>query len=172
MSRINLNDTHHLEHLAWAIYNRALLVGSQSKLPGDHQWCTMLAGIFKHIYRGRSETAHCLPYTLVWLDCQQRTKVICQEQRQGATWSGHNNGCRARRQRSRSGFRHHSRTPSQMGWTSYTCCSPPNRPPPRYHSVGEPFSPSSNTMLKLSSAMSVLAYARSSCSTGVWPRPC
>ena len=52
MLQINLNDTHHLKRLTWAIYNRALLVGSRPELPGDHQWCTMLADIFKHIYRG------------------------------------------------------------------------------------------------------------------------
>ena len=35
--QINLSDTHHLECLAWAMYNGALLVGSQPELPGDHQ---------------------------------------------------------------------------------------------------------------------------------------
>ena len=143
VSRVNLNDTCHLQHLTWAIYNGALLVGSQPELPGDHQWCTMLAGIFKHIYRGCDETVHCPPYTLALWDCQQRTEVICKERRQGAAWCGHNNGCRARRWRSRGGSRHHSRMPSQMGWPRYTCCSPPNTPLLRYHSPGEPFSPSS-----------------------------
>ena len=33
VSQINLN---HLKHLTWAIYNGALLVGSQPELPGDH----------------------------------------------------------------------------------------------------------------------------------------
>ena len=55
--QINLNDTHHLEHLTWAMYDRALLVGSRSELPGDHQWCTVLAGIFKHIYKGHDDAA-------------------------------------------------------------------------------------------------------------------
>ena len=79
MLRVNLNDTRHLEHLAWTIYDGALLLGSQPELLGDHQWCTVLAGIFKHIYRSHNKTAHCPPYTLVSWDCQQRTEVLCEE---------------------------------------------------------------------------------------------
>ena len=47
---------------------------------------------------------------------------------------------------------------------------PPNMPP-RCHSMGVPFSPSLNTTPKLSSAMSILPYARSRCSVRGWPRP-
>ena len=165
MSQVNLNDTHHLECLTWAIYDGALLVGSQPELPGDCQWCTVLTGIFKHIYRGCDETAHCLPYTLASWDRQQRTEVLCKERRRGTKWCGQNDGCRARRQRLRSSSRHHSRMPSQMGWSRYSCCSPPNMLP-RCHSVGEPFYPSSNTTPKLSLAVSIPAYARSSHSAG------
>ena len=64
MLLINLNNAHHLEHLTWAVYDGALLVGSQPELPGDLQWCTVLASIYKHIYRGRNDAAHCPPYTL------------------------------------------------------------------------------------------------------------
>ena len=162
---VNLNDTYYLEGLTWAIYDGALLVGGRPELLGDRQWCTMLAGIFKHIYKGHNKTAHCPPYTLVSWDCQQRTKVLCKERRRGATWCGHNDGCRARKQRSRSSSRCHSRMPSQMGWSRYSCCSPPNTLP-RRHSAGEPFSPSANTMPKLSLAVSIPAYARSSHSAG------
>ena len=63
----------HLKCLAWAIYDGALLVGSQPELSGDHQWCTMLAGIYKHIYRSHDDATHCPPYTLASWDCQQRT---------------------------------------------------------------------------------------------------
>ena len=52
-----------------------------------------------------------------------------------------------------------------MGWSGYSCCSPPNMPP-RCHSKGEPFSPSLNITPKLSSAVSIPAYARSSHSAG------
>ena len=109
MSQVNINDICHLECLAWAVYNRALLVGSQSELPGDHQWCIMLAGIFKHIYWGRNKTAHCPPHTLALWDCQQRTEVLCKERRRGAAWCRHKGGPRAMRQRSRSSSRHCSR---------------------------------------------------------------
>ena len=80
VSQINLNNTQHLKCLTQAIYDRALLVGSQPELPGDCQWCTMLVDIFKHIYRGCDDVAHCQPYTLASWDCQQRTEVLCEEQ--------------------------------------------------------------------------------------------
>ena len=166
MPLVNLNDTRHLECLAWAVYDRALHVGSCPELPGECQWCTMLAGIFKHIYKGRDETAHCPPYTLVSWDCQQRSEVVCEEHRQNAIHCRHDDGHRARGQRLRSSSRHHSKMPSQKGWTRYTCCSPPNTPPLRYHGAGELFSPSSDTAPKLSLAVSVPAYARSSHSAG------
>ena len=51
----------------------------------------MLAGSFKHIYRGRDDTAHCPPYTLASWDCQQRIEALCQEGIQGAVQSGHKN---------------------------------------------------------------------------------
>ena len=57
MPLVNLNDTHHLECLTWAVYDRTLLVGSHLKLLGEHQWCTVLTGIFKHIY-----IAHPIPW--------------------------------------------------------------------------------------------------------------
>ena len=77
--QINLNDAHHLEYLTWAIYNGALLVGSQPELPGVCQWCTMLASIYKHIYRGCDDAAHCPSYTLALWDCLQRTKALHEE---------------------------------------------------------------------------------------------
>ena len=58
---VNLKDTHHLECLTWAVYDGALLVGSHPELPGECQWCTVLAGIFRHIYKGRDKVAHCPP---------------------------------------------------------------------------------------------------------------
>ena len=51
LSLLNVNDARHLEHLTWAIYDGALLVGVQPELPGNCQWCTVLAGLYKHIYR-------------------------------------------------------------------------------------------------------------------------
>ena len=162
---VNLKHTCHLECLAWAVYNRALHVRSHPELL-EHQWYTVLAGIFKHIYKGHDETAHCPPYTLASWDCQQRTEVVYEKCRQNATCCRHDDGHRARGQRSRSGSRCHSKTPCQKGWTRYTCGSPPNTLLPRYHSVEELFLPNLDTTPKLSSAVSVLAYARSSHSAG------
>ena len=163
---VNLKDTRHLKHLTWAVYNGALHVGSHPGLLGEHQWYTVLAGIFKHIYKGHNETAHCLPYTLVLWDCKQRTEVVCEECRQNTVCCGHDDGHRARGQRLRSSSRHHSKMPCQKGWTRYTCSSPPNTSPLRYHGVEELFAPGSDTTPKLSSTVSILAYARSSHSAG------
>ena len=124
----------------------------------------MLVSTFKHIYRGHNDVAQCPPYTLASWDCQQRTEALCQEGRWGTAWSSHKNASRARRRRSRSSSRHHSRMPSHRDWSRYSCCSPPNMPS-RCH-CGEPLSQSSNTMPKLSSAVNVPAYAQSSCSVG------
>ena len=121
----------------------------------------MLASIYKHIYRGCNDVAYCPPYTLASWDSLQRTKMLCEEQRCIAAWSSHKNAPRAKRRRSRGSSRCCSRMLSHRGWSGYSCCSPPNTPP-RCH-CGEPLSPSSNTTPKLSSAMSVPAYARSSC---------
>ena len=106
-------------------------------------------GTFKHIYRGCNDVAHCMPYTLASWDCQQRTEALCQKGRLGTVQSSHKNVSRARRRRSRSSSRHHSRMPSHRDWSRYFCCSPSNMPP-RCH-CGAPLSPSSNTMPKLSS---------------------
>ena len=64
LALLNVNDACHLERLAWAVYDGALSVGLQPELPGDHPWCTVLAGLHKHIYRGHDDAAHCPPHTL------------------------------------------------------------------------------------------------------------
>ena len=139
MPLVNLNDAQHLEHLTWAVYDGALHVGNCPELLGECQCCTVLAGIFQHIYKGHDKTAHCWPYTLASWDCQQRTEVVCEECRQNITHGRHNGGRRARGQGSRSSFRHHSKSPSQKGWTRFTHGSPSNTPPLRYPSAGNSF---------------------------------
>ena len=74
---LNVNDVCHLECLVWAVYDGALLVGGQPKLPGDRPWCMVLAGLYKHIYRGRDEAAHCPPHMLGSWDCQERIEALC-----------------------------------------------------------------------------------------------
>ena len=70
LALLNVNDIHHLKHLTWAVYDSTLLVG-------DHSWCTVLAGLHQHIYRGRDETAHCPPQTLGSWDCQEQIEALC-----------------------------------------------------------------------------------------------
>ena len=167
LSLLNVNDTHHLERLVWVVYDGALLVGRQPELPGNHQWCTVLMGLYRHIYRGRDDAANCLPYTLASWDCQERTEVLHQEGKLGSAQSGHKRASRSRR-RSRSSSRHHSRMLALRDWSGHSCCSPPNMPL-RCH-CGEPLSPGANTMPKLPSAVNVLAYAQCS-QVGEWPGP-
>ena len=159
LSLLNINDAHHLECLMWAVYDRALLVGRQPELPRDCQWCTVLAGTYKHIYRGQDDVAHCLLYTLASWDCQERTKVLHWEGKLGTAWSGHK-----RESRSRSSSRHYSRMPGLRDWSGHSCCSPPNMLPSCH--CREPLSPSANTMPKLLCTVNIPAYAQSSCSVG------
>ena len=163
LSLLNVNDTCHLKRLAWVVYDGALLVGRQPELPRNCQWCTVLAGLYKHIYRGCYDAAHCPLYTLVSWDCQERTKALCQERRLGSAQSGQWRASRPRR-RSRSSSRCHSRMPALRDWSGHSCCLPPNTPL-RCH-CGGPISPGTDTMPKLASAVNVLAYACSSCFGG------
>ena len=126
LSLLNVNNAHHLECLAWAVYDGALLVGRHPKLPGNCQWCTVLASLYKHIYRGCDDVAHCLPYTLASWDCQERTEVLCRDGRLGSAWSGQRRASRPRR--SRSSSRCHSQTLAQGDWSGHSRSSPPNTP--------------------------------------------
>ena len=120
----------------------------------------MLAGLYRHIYWDCDDVAHCPPYTLASWDCQERTKVLCQEGKLGSAQSGHRRASRSRRG-SRSSSRHHSRMPALRDWSGHSCCSLPNMLQ-RCH-CGEPLSPGANTTPKLPSAVNVPAYAQSSC---------
>ena len=112
LSLLNVNGAHHLEHLTWAVYDGALLVGGQPKLPGDHPWCTVLASLYKHIYRGCNDMAHCLPHTLGSWDCQERIEVLCRGDRLSSTRSSWRRAFRARRR-----FRSSSQCRSQtLAW--------------------------------------------------------
>ena len=155
LSLLNVNNTHHLECLMWAVYDGALLVGERPELPENWQWCTVLAGLYKHIYRGHDDTAHCPPYMLASWDCQERTEVLYQEGRLGSARSDQRNASRPR-----SSSRCCSRMLALRDWGRHSCSLPPNTPS-RCHCRG-PTSPSANTMPKLASTVNVLGYAHSS----------
>ena len=141
----------------------ALLVERQPELPGNRQWCTVLVGLYKHIYGGHDDVAHCPPYTLASWDCQERTEVLRQEGKLGSTQSGQQRAARPRR-RSRSSSRCHSRTLALRDWSGHYCCSPPNTPPRCY--CWGPLSPGADTMPKLTLAVNVTAAP-----AGEWPGP-
>ena len=71
LALLNVEDVHYLEHLASAVYDGVLMVGPWPKLLGDLPWCTVLAGLQQHIYRGHDDVAHCPPQTLGSWDCQE-----------------------------------------------------------------------------------------------------
>ena len=162
LSLLNVDDARHLECLEWVVYDGALLVAKQPELPRNHQWCTVLAGLYKHIYRGRNDAAHCLPHTLASWDCQERTEALHREGKLGSAQSGHRRASRPRR-RSRSSSRCCSRTPALRDWSRHSCCLPSNMPP-RCH-CWEPSLQGADTMPKLASVVNILSYARSSCSS-------
>ena len=76
LALLSVNEVHHLEHLAWVVYDGTLLVGPWPKLLGDRSWCTVLAGLHKHIYRGCDDTAHCPPQMLGSWDCQEGIEAL------------------------------------------------------------------------------------------------
>ena len=67
LALLNVNDVHHLECLVWVVYDG----GPMPKLSGDRSWCTVLARLHQHIYRGCDDAAHCPPQTLGSWDCQE-----------------------------------------------------------------------------------------------------
>ena len=102
---LNLNDARHLERLVWAVYDGALLVGPWPELPGDRPWCTVLAGLHKHIYRGHDDVAPCLPHTLGSWDCQEWIEALQRGGRLSSTQSRWRQASRSRR-RSQSSPQH------------------------------------------------------------------
>ena len=69
LALLNIEDTRHLEHLAWAVYDGALLSGARA-------WCAMLAGLQRHIYRGRDDVAHYLPQMLGSWDHEEWVETL------------------------------------------------------------------------------------------------
>ena len=162
LSLLNVHNTHHLEHLAWAVYDVALLVGVWPELPGSCPWCTVLAGLYKHICRGCKDMAHCPPYMLASWDCQERIEVLHREGRLGSAWGGQWRASRPRRYRSSS--QHCSQTPAQGDRNERSHSSSPCTPS-RCHCRAA-LSPNANTMPKLASAVNVPSHVLSSHSYG------
>ena len=163
LSLLNVNDAHHLEHLAWAVYDGVLLVGGRPKLPGNHPWCMVLAGLYKHIYRGREDVAHCPPDTLASWDCQERIEALCRGGRLGSMQGSQRRASLPRR-RSRNSSQCCSQTPAQGDRDGCSHSSSPCMPS-RCHCRAT-LSPDANTMPKLASAVNILSHAQSSHSGG------
>ena len=124
LALLNIEDVRHLKCLAWAIYDGALLVGPQPKLLGPWPWCTMLAGLQRHIYRGRNDAAHCPPQTLGSWDHEEQVEAL----RRVDGLSGRRRASRPWR-RSRSGSHRHSQMPVCEGQPQATYPHTPSRCP-------------------------------------------
>ena len=159
LALLNVNDACHLKYLTWAVYDKVLLVGGQPKLPGNCPWCMVLAGLYKHIYRGHEDAAHCPPHTLASWDSQERIEVLCRGGRLSSMWGSQRGASRPWR-RSRSSSRCHSQTLAQGDRNGCSHSSSPCTPL-RCHCRAT-LSPDANTMPKLASAVNVLSHAWSS----------
>ena len=127
----------------------------------------VLAGLYKRIYRGQEDVAHCPPHMLASWDCQERVEALQREGRLGSAWGGQQRASRPRR-RSRSSSQCHSQTPAQGDRNGYSCSSSPCMPS-RCHCRAA-LSPDVNTMPKLASAVNVPSHAWSSHSCGEMAR--
>ena len=76
LALLNMEDVWHLEHLVWVVYDGILLVGHWPELSGYRPWCTVLAGLQQHIYRGCDDATHCLPQTLSSCDHEERVEAL------------------------------------------------------------------------------------------------
>ena len=156
---------------------RPSLKDTQPELPGDSPWCTVLAGLHKHIYWGCDDAAHCPPQTLCSWDCQERIEVLCRGGRLSSTQSRWRRASQPRR-RSRSSSRCHFQTPAWgnrdghshgsspcMPLRSHCRATAPTCTPSRCYCRATA-SPNTNTMPKLALAVNVPSHAQSSYSGG------
>ena len=90
LALLNVNDVCHLKRLMWAVNDGALLVGPWPELSGDRPWCTVLAGLHKHI-------AHCLPWMLGSWDCQEWIEALRRVGSLGSMQSGQRQASQPRR---------------------------------------------------------------------------
>ena len=161
LSLINVNDIHHLEHLTWAIYDDALIVGQRPALVGNLPWHTMLDSLGKHIYRGHEDVAHCLPFTLALWDCKERLEVL---HREGHLDMEQSRQCwRSRlRGRSRSGSRCHSWTPRHGEGSGPFHSSSPGSLSKGWHRAVPPPISDPDTVPKVASTVNVPLHAQCS----------
>ena len=121
------------------------------------------AGLYKHIYRGCEDMAHCPPHTLASWDCQERVEVLQRGGRLGSMWNGQQRSSRPRR-RSRSSSQCCSQTLAQGDRNGHSHGSLPCMPS-RCHCRAA-LCPNANTMPKLTLAVNIPSHAWSSHSCG------
>ena len=74
------------------MYDGAILVGPWPELLGACTWCTVLAGLQQHIYRGRNDAAHCPPQILgswdheEWVEALHHVGGLSRQRRTSQTW--------------------------------------------------------------------------------------
>ena len=130
LALLNVEDVRHLARLTWVVYDGILLVGPRPKLSGDHPWCTVLAGLQRHIYRGHDDMAHCPPQKLSSWD-HERVEALHRVGSLSSAQSGRRRASRSRR-RSRSGSCCRFQTAARDG---QSCAMSPHTPSRCPHGV-------------------------------------
>ena len=124
LALLNVEDIRHLECLAWAVYDDVLMVGLWPELLGNCPWCTVLAGLQQHIYRGHEDAAHCSPQTLSSWDHQEWVEALCCVGGLSSVQSRQRGASQPRR-RSQSGSHCCSQMPARDG---HSCAMSPHMP--------------------------------------------
>ena len=182
LALLNVNDVCHLKCLMWAVYDSILMVGLWPELLGDRSWCTVLAGLHQHIYRGCNDVAHCPPQTLGSWDCQECIEALHHVGGLSSVQSGWRQVSWPWR-RSQSGSQCHSQMPAWGTRDGHSHGPSPHMPSRCRHGATSTlctplrccFSTATShnvcTTPKVASVVNILPYARSSHSSGGWPRP-
>ena len=137
LALLNVEDIHHLKCLAWVVYDGVLMVGPRPELLGDRPWCTVLARLQQHIYRGHDDVAHCPPQTLGSWDCQELIEALRRAGCLSSTQSGWRWASQPWR-RSRSGSRCRSQMPAQGTRDEHSHGPSPHMPLRCHHGVTSP----------------------------------
>ena len=119
------------------VYDGILLVGPQPELSGDHPWCTVLAGLHQHIYRGHDDMAHCPPQTLGSWDCQEWIEALHHMGSLSSTQSGWRRASQPQR-RSQSSSQCCSQMPAQGTRDGHSCGPSPHMPLRCHHGATSP----------------------------------
>ena len=78
--RVNLSDINGLEHLTWAVYDGVYMTGDLLALTDYHDWeCIITGTTLCLIFCGKTNSKHCKPSTIAFLNAEQAMKLAQQQ---------------------------------------------------------------------------------------------